>query len=149
MQQFAYSMNGLTLTKSFEGVQLEAYQDVAGVWTIGYGHTGPDLLSGMKISQQDAEAMLRADISVATARVNHCVSAQIEQHHFDALVDFCFNVGCRNFSQSSLLKKLNLEDFDGAAAQFLLWVNAGGKRVEGLARRREAERAMFLGTAAG
>ena len=147
MQQFAYSTTGLALTKSFEGLRLEAYQDVAGVWTIGYGHTAPNLLPGMKISQADADAMLRADVSVAVAHVNSCVTADIEQHHFDALVDFCFNVGCRNLSQSTLLRKLNLADVDGAAAQFVLWVNAGGKRVEGLARRREAERVMFIGSA--
>jgi lysozyme len=145
MQQFSYSDEGLALTKSFEGLRLEAYQDVGGVWTVGYGHTGPDLLAGMKISQADADAMLRADLSVAVACVNRGVTEEISQPQFDALVDFCFNVGRGNFLQSSLLRKLNLGDFQGAAAQFLLWVNAGGKRVEGLARRRQAERAMFIG----
>jgi lysozyme len=144
MHQFSYSNEGLELTKSFEGLRLEAYQDVGGVWTIGYGHTGPDLLAGMKISQADADAMLRADLSVAVACVNRGVTEQITQAQFDALVDFCFNLGRGNFLQSSLLRKVNMGDFEGAAAQFLLWVNAAGKKVEGLVRRRQAERAMFL-----
>jgi lysozyme len=147
MQQFIYSDEGYALTKGFEGLRLKAYQDVGGVWTIGYGHTGPDLLAGMEISQEDADAMLQADVSVAVACVNRVVKAEIAQPQFDALVDFCFNVGRGNFLQSTLLRKLNLGDFEGAAAQFLLWVNAGGKRVEGLARRRQAERAMFMGAA--
>jgi lysozyme len=146
MQEFSYSDNGLELTKSFEGLRLEAYQDVGGVWTIGYGHTGPDLLAGMKISQADADAMLRADLSVAVACVSRGVTEKISQAQFDAMTDFCFNVGRGNFLQSSLLRKVNVGDFEGAAAQFLLWVNAGGKRVEGLERRRQAERAMFLAT---
>ena len=61
------------MTKSFEGLRLEAYQDVAGVWTVGYGHTGPDLLAGMKISEADAEALLRADLSEAVVCVNRAV----------------------------------------------------------------------------
>jgi lysozyme len=140
---FRYSDRGLALTKSFEGLRLTAYQDVAGVWTVGYGHTGPAILDGMTISEADAEALLRADLADAVACVNRAVRVEIRQSQFDALVDFCFNVGRRNFLQSSLLRKLNLSDAEGAAAQFLLWVNAGGKRVEGLVRRRQAEHAMF------
>ena len=144
MQQFVFSEEGLALTKSFEGLRLEAYQDVAGVWTVGYGHTGPDLLAGMKISQADADRMLRADLSVAVACVNRAVEEEIAQGHFDALVDFCFNVGRGNFLQSSLLRYVNQGEFAIAAQQFLLWVNAGGKRCEGLVRRRTAERELFL-----
>jgi lysozyme len=147
MQEFTYSDAGLALTKSFEGLRLEAYQDVGGVWTVGYGHTGPDLLTGMKISQADANAMLRADLSAAVAYVNRAVTGEISQMQFDALVDFCFNVGRGNLLKSSLLRYVNLGEFESAAAQFLLWVNAGGKRVEGLVHRRQAERAMFLGAA--
>jgi lysozyme len=144
MQKFTYSDAGLALTKSFEGLRLESYQDVGGVWTVGYGHTGPDLLAGMKISQADADALLRADLSVAVGCVNRAVIEEISQPQFDALVDFCFNVGQGNLLKSSLLRYVNLGELENAAAQFLLWVNAGGKRVEGLVRRRQAERAMFL-----
>jgi len=144
MQSFQYSEQGLALTRRFEGLRLESYQDVAGVWTIGYGHTGPEVKAGQKISDLEAEALLRKDVSGAVACVNHGVTMAVTQNQFDAMVDFCFNVGCRNFSQSTLLRKLNLGDTAGAAAQFLLWVNAGGKPVEGLRRRRAAERVLFL-----
>lgn len=146
--QMEYSAAGLAMTKAFEGVRLEAYQDGGGVWTIGYGHTGPSLLAGMKISQADADAMLGADLAVAVKCVNSSVQQELAQHQFDALVDFCYNVGCRNFRLSSLLKYVNHGDFVSAAQQFLLWVNVEGKRCEGLVRRRTAERAMFLSAGA-
>jgi len=144
---FRYSDRGLALTKSFEGLRLTAYQDVAGVWTVGYGHTGPAILDGMTISEADAEALLRADLADAIACVNRAVRVEIAQSQFDALVDFCFNAGRGNFLQSTLLRKVNLRDFAGAAVQFELWVHAGGEVVPGLVRRRKAEAALFSQTA--
>ena len=144
MQKFGYSEAGLALTKGFEGLRLEAYRDSGGVWTVGYGHTGPDLLAGMKISQADADMMLRADVSAAVACVNGAVEEEISQAQFDALVDFCFNVGRGAFVRSSLLKYVNQGEFAIAGQQFLMWVNVDGKRCEGLVKRRQAERAMFL-----
>jgi lysozyme len=145
MQNFEYSDAGLAMTKSFEGLRLTAYQDVAGNWTIGYGHMGPALLEGMTITQADADALLHADIADAAACVNRAVTEPITQNQFDALVDFCFNAGRGNFLQSTLLRKVNLGDFAGAAVQFGLWVRAGGEVVPALARRRKAEAEMFLG----
>ncbi len=147
MQTFSYSQEGLELTKSFEGLRLHAYRDCAGIWTIGYGHTGPSLLEGMTITEPEAEMLLRADLADAINCVNKAVKVEICQTQFDALVDFCFNAGRGNFMQSSLLRKVNLEDFAGAAAQFLLWVHAGGEVVAGLVRRRKAEQALFLSNA--
>lgn len=144
MQNFIYSDEGLTLTKSFEGLRLQAYRDCAGIWTIGYGHTGPSLLEGMTITETEAELLLRSDLADAITCVNRSVKAAISQHQFDALVDFCFNAGRGNFTQSTLLRKVNLKDFAGAAAQFCLWVHAGGEVVAGLVRRREAEKKLFL-----
>jgi lysozyme len=143
MQSFTYSENGLALTKSFEGLSLKAYQDCAGIWTIGYGHTGPNLIAGMTITEADAEALLRVDLADAVTCVNRAVNVRINQNQFDALVDFCFNAGRGNFLQSTLLRKVNVDDFEGAAAQFGLWVHAGGKVVSGLVRRRKAEAATF------
>ncbi len=143
---FKYSDKGIELTKTFEGLRLVAYQDVAGVWTVGYGHTGPAILEGMAISEADAEVLLRADLAAAIACVNHAVQVEITQNQFDALVDFCFNAGRGNFLQSTLLRKVNLEDFAGAAVQFGLWVHAGGDVVPGLVRRRKAEAALFAGS---
>jgi lysozyme len=145
MNNFAYSEQGLAMTKSFEGLSLKAYQDCAGVWTIGYGHTGPALIAGMTISEADAEALLRADLADAVACVNLAVQVPISQGQFDALVDFCFNAGRGNLLQSTLLRKVNLGDFEGAATQFGLWVHAGGEVVAGLVRRRKAEAEMFTG----
>jgi len=144
MQAFSYSNRGLALTKSFEGLHLGAYQDCAGNWTIGYGHTGPSVLPGQSISEPEAEKLLQADLAEAVACVNHAVKAVISQGEFDAMVDFCFNAGRGNFVQSTLLRKVNSGDFKGAAAQFALWVHAGGEVVAGLLRRRNAEAALFV-----
>lgn len=143
MQKFSYSEAGLALTKSFEGLRLEAYQDSGGIWTIGYGHTGPEVHEGQRISEFEAEALLRGDLGASVACVNRAVTAAITQGQFDALVDFCFNVGRGNFVRSSLLRYLNAREFEAVIEQFGAWVNAGGVRSEGLVRRRAAEAAMF------
>ena len=140
---FSYSDHGLALTKSFEGLHLEAYRDCAGVWTIGYGHTGPTLAAGQTISEPEAEDLLRTDLAEAVASVNRSVQSVISQNQFDAMVDFCFNTGGGSFVQSTLLRKVNSGDFAGAIAQFALWVHAGGEVIAGLVRRRKAEAALF------
>ena len=145
MQEFVYSNKGLALTKSFEGLRLEAYQDSVGVWTVGYGHTGPGVAEGMTVTDAEAETLLLADLEDAVRCVNRKVTAAISQGQFDAMVDFCFNAGRGNFLQSTLLRKVNSGDFAGAAAQFGLWVHAGGEVVPGLVRRRQAEAEMFSG----
>jgi len=143
MQEFSYSDRGIALTKGFEGLRLEAYQDCAGNWTIGYGHAGASVLPGQSISEPEAEKLLQADLAEAVACVNQAVRAVISQGQFDAMVDFCFNAGRGNFVQSTLLRKVNSGDLQGAAGQFALWVHAGGEIVAGLLRRRNAEAAMF------
>jgi len=143
MQTFSYSDAGVALTKGFEGLRLTAYRDCGGVLTIGYGHTGPDVIEGKTIDEAEAETLLRADLQTAVACVNRAVTAAITQNQFDALVDFCFNVGCGSLLNSTLLRKVNAADFVGAAAQFSLWVHAGGEVVAGLVRRRKVEAEMF------
>jgi lysozyme len=143
MEEFRYSDKGLALTKGFEGLRTAAYQDCAGVWTIGYGHTGPGVVLGMQVSDSEAGVLLLADLADAVACVNLRVRVAISQGQFDAMVDFCFNAGCGNFLKSTLLRKVNLGDFVGAAAQFGLWVHAGGEVVAGLVRRRKAEETVF------
>jgi lysozyme len=144
MQTFTYSDAGIVLTKGFEGLRLTAYRDCAGVLTIGYGHTGPDVVVGLVIDEARAEELLRNDLEEAVACVNRAVTAAIAQNQFDALVDFCFNVGCGAFLNSTLLRKVNAADFAGAATQFALWVHAGGEVVAGLVRRRKMEAEMFV-----
>ena len=148
MRTFEYSDNGMTLTKTFEGLRLEAYQDCAGIWTIGYGHAGQNIHAGQRVTEAEAAALLANDLRDAVQCVNRAVAEEIElaQHQFDALVDFCFNVGRRSFGQSSLLGYVNQEDFASAAHQFGLWVNVDQKPVPGLVRRRAAETALFCGT---
>jgi lysozyme len=146
MQTMTYSEQGLAMTKSFEGLRLTAYQDCGGVWTIGYGHTGADVGAGKTITEAEAETLLRADLQSAVECVNRVVTAAISQAQFDALVDFCFNAGCGSLEKSTLLRKVNAGDFAGAAAQFGLWVHAGGKVVEGLVKRRKVEAEMFAGS---
>jgi lysozyme len=148
MAELGYSAAGLELTRSFEGLRLAAYQDVVGIWTIGYGHTGADVHEGQVITEFVAEALLRADVAPCVACVNRAVTAPIAQHQFDALVDFAFNAGRGNLRRSTLLQKVNLGDFAGAAVQFGLWVNADGVKQPGLVRRRAAEAAMFRGEVA-
>jgi len=142
-----YSKNGLHLTESFEGVRLSAYPDPGtggDPWTIGYGHTGPEVHSGMTITQEQAELYLAEDVKRAEADVNAKLTVEVTQDEFDALVDFAFNCGCGNLNNSTLLKKLNAGDFEGAAQEFLKWDMAAGHHMAGLLRRRQAEELLFL-----
>jgi len=142
---YQLSPQGLSLTKQCEGLRLTAYQDVAGVWTIGYGHTG-NVQPGETITDEQAEALLRADMAEAIAAVNRLVKVPLAQGQFDSLCDFTFNVGIGNFTGSTLLRLLNAGDYAGASQQFGQWVYAGGEKVSGLMRRREIEQGMFNGS---
>jgi len=147
MNNYKYSKDGLHLTEGFEGVRLAAYPDPAtggDPWTIGYGHTGPEVHSGMTITQEQAENYLMQDVAKAAADVNSKVTVEITQNEFDALVDFAFNCGCGNLNNSTLLKKLNAGDYEGAAQEFLKWDMAAGHHMAGLLRRRQAEELLFL-----
>jgi lysozyme len=138
-----YSKQGLALTENFESCRLTAYQDVKGVWTIGYGHTGPDVVAGLVWTQNQADTALVCDIQSAVNTVNRLVTAPMTQGVFDSLVDFVFNVGSGNFAGSTLLKLLNSGDTESAAQQFERWDYAGGVQIAGLLRRREAEANEF------
>jgi len=143
VNNFTYGREGLSLTEQFEGCRLAAYQDQVGVWTIGYGHTGPEVVAGLTITQAQAEAYLAADVQSAAACVNRLVAVQLTQEEFDALVDFVFNLGQGAFASSTLLRLLNAGSFAAAAEQFVQWDRAGGAVVAGLLRRRQAETALF------
>lgn len=138
------SQKGIDLIKSFEGLELKAYQDVVGVWTIGYGSTGSHVKPGMVITPKEAEDLLRKDVARFEACVDKQVSVPLTQNQFDALVSFAFNLGCGNLASSTLLRKLNAKDYKGASLEFVKWNRAGGKVLAGLTRRREAEKALFL-----
>lgn len=148
------SENGLSLIKSFEGKYYEGYLCPAGVWTIGYGHTGETLgrssPKGMRISDADIDKLLKEDMARFEKAVLRSVVVPLNQHQFDALVSFAFNVGAGALATSTLLKKLNAGDYAGAAEQFLVWNKATNPQTKkkvalaGLTRRRQAERHMFL-----
>ena len=136
-------INGLNLIKEFEGLRLQAYQCSANIWTIGYGHTA-DVSANDVITEEEALSFLRQDVAESERTVNQYVHVPLTQNQFDALVSFVFNLGVGNFRTSTLLRKLNAGDDDGAAQEFGCWIHAGGKALPGLVRRREAERALFL-----
>ena len=144
MLNFTYSPSGLAMTEKFEGLELNSYQDQVGVWTIGYGHTGPTIAQGQTITQDQAALLLQSDVARAVHFVNNAVTAAINQNHFDALVDFAFNLGTGALLSSTLLRDLNAGDFASAASQFPLWDHAGGVAVAGLLVRRQAEQTLFL-----
>lgn len=145
MKKLTLSPAGLALLQKFEGVRLEAYKDAAGVWTIGYGHTGPDVAEGKKITKEEALDLLRQDVSKYETCVRENVKVPLTQNQFDALVIFAFNVGCAAFENSTLLRLLNQKDYVGAAAEFAKWHKAKGRPLEGLLRRRLEEMRLFLG----
>lgn len=137
------SDTGLQHIKDFEGLRLTAYKDIGGTWTIGYGHTA-SAKEGMKITNQQAHDLLTKDVATFVRCVNDAVVVPLNQHQFDALVSFSFNLGCGNLKNSTLLKLLNRSDYAGAAQEFERWKFVGKTEVAGLLRRRIAERDLFL-----
>ena len=149
------SKNGLNLIKTYEGLELTAYPDPGtggAPWTIGYGHTGPEVHAGLVWTQQQAEQALASDVAQFERDVTSLVKVQINQNQFDALVSFAYNCGsdidaddiAEGLGDSTLLKKLNAGDYDGAANEFPKWNKSGGKVMSGLTKRRNAERSLFL-----
>lgn len=130
--------------KRFEGLRNEAYYDPAGVLTIGYGHTGPDVRPGDVISKYWAEHLLKADLYDVEKAVSE-MRVAITQPQFDALVSFAFNLGVHKLKTSTLLKTIreggSMHDIK---AEFKRWVYAGGKVQKGLVRRREWEASRFF-----
>ena len=139
------SQNGINLIKQSEGCKLTAYQDSVGVWTIGYGDTGIGVVKGLVINQADAEQRLRNRLAKEfEPAINSNVKVKITANQFDALVCLAYNIGVSAFKSSTLLRKLNAGDYQGAADQFKVWNRAGGEVLKGLITRRANERALFL-----
>lgn len=139
------SSQGLSLIKHFEGCRLTSYRDIGGVLTVGYGHTGPDVFFGQTITQARADELLQKDLQRFERGVLDLVKVDLAQQQFDALVSFAFNVGLNALSSSTLLSLLNRgAPVATVAAEFLRWNKVDGKPVEGLTRRRTAEKDLFL-----
>ena len=136
------SLEGLALIKKFEGCRLEAYYCSGGVLTIGYGHTG-GVKESDTITQEEAEKLLRADVFKFEEYVEDNVMVELDQGQFDALVAWTFNLGPGNLRESTMLKKLNNGDYESVPFEMRRWNKAGGKTLDGLIRRREAESLLF------
>lgn len=137
------SQKGIDLIKQFEGFRSKAYQDVVGVWTIGYGFT-KNVKDGDTITREEAEARLRNELVEYEQAVLAACTLPPNQHQFDALVCCAWNIGIAGIRKSSMIRAHNRGDFQAAARAFLLWNKAGGKVWPGLTRRRAAEAALYL-----
>jgi len=136
------SERGKDLIKLFEGCRLKAYDDGVGVWTIGYGHT-VGVKPGDEITQEQADEWFSEESEQFSNKVQVLVLVEVNQNQFDALVSLAYNIGVGALSRSTLLRKLNAGDYQGAAEQFDVWNRGGGKVMIGLVRRREQERKLF------
>ena len=137
---------GKSLIQSFEQCRLSAYPDPGTGGepiTIGWGHTGGVKL-GDTCTQEEADSWFATDLASFEDCVNDALEKEPTQNQFDALVSLAYNIGCKAISGSTLVRLLNSGDIDGAASQFARWNKAGGKVMNGLTRRREAERALFV-----
>lgn len=145
------------LCEHFEGCRLIAYKPTpTDPWTIGWGHTGPFVHSGLVCTQEEADQWLENDLAQAAAVVDNAVKVQLTQNQRQALIDFVYNVGpgkiggkdgfvhLSNGEPSTMLKLINSMLFSDAAEQFGKWVRGGGIILPGLQKRREAERLLFL-----
>lgn len=142
------SPEGIKFLQTFEGCRLASYPDGTNAdgsvkWSIGYGHNGRGVGPNMTITQRKADAFFLDDIAWAEAAVNK-VKVDLEQHEFDALVSLVYNIGEPKFKTSTVLKKLNKDDRQGAADAFLLFNKFEGKVNDGLVKRRAEERSRFL-----
>jgi lysozyme len=129
----------------WEGTRYVPYEDVVGVWTVCQGYAQPDVVRGRTYTPAECRDMTEKQLAAHGAAVLRCVNVPLARYEYDAYVLFAYNVGGAAFCGSSLLKRLNQGDHVGACNGLLAWNMAGGKRVQGLANRREYERRMCLG----
>jgi lysozyme len=141
--QSSQQLIDLIRSPRIENTRYVAYRDSGGVWTIGAGHTGPEVIEGMRIDDSQVDAYLREDLAEAEEAINRLVKCELNQHQFDALVSFVFNIGVGAFAKSTILKLLNQCDMAGAAKQFARWNKVKGRIVGGLIKRRALERRIF------
>lgn len=151
------SRNGIAVAHYFESCKLKAYPDPGSKdgkpWTIGWGHTGPEVVKGLVWTQAQADQQFLIDVARFERDVTSLVKVPLTQGQFDALVLFAYNVGsdidadtiAEGLGDSTLLRKLNAGDYEGAALEFRKWNKNDGKVMRGLTRRRAAEECLFRG----
>jgi lysozyme len=135
----------IDLLKQFEGCSLEVYHgkaDPDNVWTIGFGHTAGVTRDTPPITQEQADNYLKQDLSAACIDVDNAIYAELNDNQYGALVSLVYNCGDAPL-HGTLGKLLNQNNYAGAAQEFLKWCHADGVVVDGLTRRREAEKALF------
>lgn len=134
------------LIKEEGGIKLKAYKCQAGIWTIGVGHTGKDVKEGKEITKEKAIELLKGDLRRFENVVNKSIKYPIEQHKFDALLSLAFNIGCAAFSNSTVVKKINMgAKMCEVEEAWKMWRKGGGKVLPILVRRREREVKMYKG----
>ena len=143
------NQRAIELIKQWEGCKLTAYQDVAGVWTIGYGTTanagvGIEPHEGMTITELEATKLLHKTIDNFAPAVFSRITVPVTANEFGACLSLAYNIGLGAFAKSTVLRELNKGNKAGASAAFHMWNKAGGKVVKGLAARRDAEIELFL-----
>lgn len=139
----------IDLVKEFEGLRTKAYKDSAGIWTIGYGTTaraglGIDPVEGMEITEAEAEYYLQKGLEKFSTEIAGVFTRPINENQFGACVSLAYNIGSGAFKRSSVVRNFNSGDTKKAADSILMWNKSGGVILNGLKRRREAERALFL-----
>ncbi len=132
------------LIKSYEQLSLQAIVGPGGELLIGYGHTGGGVTPGMTITEAQADALFASDLKQREKVVKASVTAPMTRNEFSAFVDFTYNLGEGNFRRSTLLRKFNAGDREGAAEEFPRWNKIAGQPNSGLTTRRAIERAIYL-----
>lgn len=150
------SLAGAEALSESEGIRKEVYKDSASYPTIGVGHliTEADNKTGLihgynwknGITRAVALEIFLIDVERFEGYVNQHVTQPLKQHQFDVLVSFCYNVGPHNFERSTLLKKVNVRDYEAVSVELMKWTIAGGRRVQGLINRRQREVAQWEGS---
>ena len=135
---------GIDLIKHFEGFSPTVYRCPSGVATLSYGSTHGITMDSPPITEEEGLELLMLDIAKLERGVNRLIDVPLNQNQFDALTSFAFNLGNGSLQASTLRKKVNREDYKGAADEFPRWGVAGGRKLNGLVKRRYAERALFL-----
>ena len=139
------NLRALAIIKEFEGLRLKSYRCPAGIWSLGYGHTGPDVHPGAVIKEIEAEQLLLGDLHQFEYGVMKALDgADTSENEFSAMVSLAYNIGLGAFQKSSVLKFHRQGKKAYAANAFLLWVKAGAKRLPGLIKRRTFERGLYV-----
>lgn len=132
------------LVKSHEGCKFQSYKDLGGLWTIGWGSTGPDIIGGMTWTQEQCDARLSFDIGRVEVAVRKSLRRTLSDMSVGALLDFAYNLGSGALASSHLLQCVNSGDDVGAAKQFIVWDHVGTDEVKGLLIRRLEEAVLYL-----